>query len=250
MSATVASTSKLMHTNQREQHSPFFKLPPEMRNTVYGEILIYGDIPVECKSIHEQTNILRVCQQIRNEAIQIFYSKNRFVIDNESAQCIQLQNFLSTTDQDNAEVITAMAFRPRFPSELNEALAILARTRQGATRPEAERAVVARFGTEDRADFGSVMKGFPSDEHRVMATLVRTLIEQQVPHDSISAECTRAHYSDAHRAAVLENVKSDFVKALCVSFELCVQELFARLDDLFTTAVEDMDDEPESTESR
>jgi hypothetical protein len=82
MMARLRNQRMLRHAATPEQHSLFFKLPPEMRNKIYFKLLFHGKILLDCKSVHEKTNIPRVCQQIRKEAIRIFYRANEFIIIN------------------------------------------------------------------------------------------------------------------------------------------------------------------------
>lgn len=60
--------------------SPLFKLPAELRNTVYRLVLTgEGPLTVKKDEIGNLMALLRTCKQTREEASSIFYSENRFI---------------------------------------------------------------------------------------------------------------------------------------------------------------------------
>ncbi|KAK3628220.1 hypothetical protein LTR56_018734 [Elasticomyces elasticus] len=66
-------------------------LPPEMRNLIYRDVLVEGDIYYTHK-IDTEPAILRTCRQARSEASRIYYEENRFVFwinNNDVSQLIK-----------------------------------------------------------------------------------------------------------------------------------------------------------------
>jgi len=76
----------------RDDHFPFLKLPPELRNTIYEMALVepepiaLSDGPRGWVSKDEArvrlsgARLLRTCREIRSEALSIYFCRNRFII--------------------------------------------------------------------------------------------------------------------------------------------------------------------------
>ncbi|KAK5731994.1 hypothetical protein LTR17_010947 [Elasticomyces elasticus] len=58
-------------------------LPPEMRNRIYREVLVEGDIYIYTHSrfLPIEPALVRVCRQTRDEALAIYHKENVFVFD-------------------------------------------------------------------------------------------------------------------------------------------------------------------------
>ncbi|KAK5733162.1 hypothetical protein LTR17_009903 [Elasticomyces elasticus] len=66
-------------------------LPPEIRNIIYGDVLVEGDI-YYTHELDTEPAILRTCRQTRSEASRIYYEENRFVFwinNNDASQLIK-----------------------------------------------------------------------------------------------------------------------------------------------------------------
>ena len=81
-------TVDTMGSTALDIRSLFFDLSPEMRNQIYFDVLVDGEVGVEvdCENIFNKTSLLRVCSQIRNECLKIFYTQNCFVLSNTPSQ--------------------------------------------------------------------------------------------------------------------------------------------------------------------
>jgi hypothetical protein len=77
--------------------SPLLELPPELRNTIYHLVLTSNNgeyVEITLKVVKKQTALLRVCSQIRNEATQIFYATNTFLIADLLGQEKEINRFM------------------------------------------------------------------------------------------------------------------------------------------------------------
>lgn len=78
-------------SNVRKEPSALLELPPELRNDVYRLVLCNGNpVSVTATNLPEPP-LLAVCKQIRDEAVQIYYSENTFHIEDEDYECTALQ---------------------------------------------------------------------------------------------------------------------------------------------------------------
>lgn len=71
------------------QPSPFFSLPPELRNNIYKLVLPTGQVHTvyaksrDLKPTMAEPAISRTCRQIRQETLALFYGLNRFKMCSE-----------------------------------------------------------------------------------------------------------------------------------------------------------------------
>ena len=59
--------------------SPLLELPGELRNRIYGYVLVDDIIKLDSTG-HTEPELLHTCKQVRKEAIRIYYAENRFEI--------------------------------------------------------------------------------------------------------------------------------------------------------------------------
>lgn len=70
-------------TMQDNQQSPFLRLPPELRNRIYEDLLVSEEVVgVTSLGYHQWTppSLLHTCHQIRSEASKLYYAANIFQI--------------------------------------------------------------------------------------------------------------------------------------------------------------------------
>lgn len=67
----------------------FLRLPPEIRNMIYSDLLVPTSQPVHPTPSptpnHNHLTLLSVCKQVHNEALPVYYGNNRFVLENPRA---------------------------------------------------------------------------------------------------------------------------------------------------------------------
>ena len=165
-------TGDTMGSNTLDQRSPFFNLSPELRNRIYFDVLVHAEVEVDYDNIFNKTSLLRVCSQIRNECLQIFYTQNRFVISNTSTQAIHFKHFLSAAVRDNPKGIGHIRFCLQKTSRITELLQIEQRARSGAiTQADMARQFEAIFGGEGIASAFDALQKYLKDEHKYLGEL-------------------------------------------------------------------------------
>ena len=81
----------------------FFELSAELRNKIYEEILLQRDyygtwreaIALQPRTGFEIPSILQSCRQIRNEAAQLYFKQNRFVLDLQNCNVEFLREWMA-----------------------------------------------------------------------------------------------------------------------------------------------------------
>ncbi|KAK5006688.1 hypothetical protein LTR39_005595, partial [Cryomyces antarcticus] len=83
--ASVDSTTRIgqqdhAHAERAKHVFPFLKLPGELRNQIYRFALVHHRVISVISKWEElaQPPLTRVCRQIRNESLPVFYGGNRF----------------------------------------------------------------------------------------------------------------------------------------------------------------------------
>ncbi|KAK5701610.1 hypothetical protein LTR97_004426 [Elasticomyces elasticus] len=82
-------------------------LPPEMRNRIYREVLVEGDIYIHTHSrfLPIEPALMRVCRQTREEALAIYHKENSFVFDIDENDARNLINWCkSASRRKNSEI--------------------------------------------------------------------------------------------------------------------------------------------------
>lgn len=102
--------------------SPLLELPAELRNTIYCLVLASDNgeyVEITLKATKWQTALLRVCSQIRNEATQIFYATNTFLISDMLGQEKEIDRFLKNAGA-NVSLLPRLVAQFKPPKLLNQ----------------------------------------------------------------------------------------------------------------------------------
>lgn len=201
-----------------QQESGFFDLPAELRNQIYFEVLAEGEIEVDCARVHKKTSILRVCSQIRNEALQIFWTQNTFTINNTQDQVIQLEQFLHGAGTTHLHLLKGFLFHPRCPTRILEASQILRNVRRrGGSAAQAKAELQAKFGAQVGSDGDAIWHGFMGEEHRFVRRLVTVLLSEVSKHKiHVENVAELPTISQRTEAEITENC---FMREVAMAFE-------------------------------
>ncbi|KAK5731999.1 hypothetical protein LTR17_010952 [Elasticomyces elasticus] len=96
-------------------------IPPEMRNRIYREALLEGSICV-CsafgllRSLPDEPALLRVCHQIREEAMSIYYCENKFSVSVYDSKAGREQYFQRCLSDPRNTVKDVGTFREQLVS--------------------------------------------------------------------------------------------------------------------------------------
>lgn len=178
--ATMAHPAHTERSNTAAviQSSPLLDLAAELRNYIWRLALTTdGQVKIDKTTFLQHKALLDTCRQIRNEALQIFYAENEFLITAESFVVAGSSKWLSTIG-DFRSVIT----RIQIDIPLSTAS-------------------IARFGWEALKNQGS----FPDLSHRDVHDVLHEIASMQCP------EVFRAIQS-ALRAGVKDGVlKTNYI---------------------------------------
>jgi translation elongation factor EF-G len=125
--------------------SPLLELPPELRNTIYHLVLTSNNgeyVEITLKVVKKQTALLRVCSQIRNEATQIFYATNTFLIADLLGQEKEINRFMKNAAA-NMKLVPRLVTQfkpPKLPSQITDTIVQIAPNARQATLIELIRA--------------------------------------------------------------------------------------------------------------
>lgn len=80
LNQTPAATHELRSPQRRSQtNSPLLTLPPELRNKIYDYALVETE-PILVTTAFTQPPLLRICSQVRSEALPMWYTETYFTI--------------------------------------------------------------------------------------------------------------------------------------------------------------------------
>lgn len=202
-----------------QQEASFFGLPAELRNQIYFEVLVDGEIAVHCAQIHSRTSLLRVCSQFHSEALQIFWTKNIFTISNTQDQMPQLEKFLRGAGRRGLRLLKELLFRPQRPNRIAETFQILTNVRRrGGSTAEAKAELEAKFGPQDANDDNSILRHFIKEEYRCAHALATTCLQSGIAEQKAQAEViAKLHIiAQSTQAEIFDN---SFKRAVCERFE-------------------------------
>ena len=121
------------HEESSEVQTPLslLALPPEIRNTIYREVLVPTvDILITRKVIERETALLKVCHQIREEASSIFYGENKFK-DWRRSQAATVISWIRLIGNEHAGMIQQLTVN--YP--ISQASIIVAKSMRPLSRP-------------------------------------------------------------------------------------------------------------------
>lgn len=97
--------------------APFFKLPAELRNSIYRYIVVSDDpVYIAPTSIKRHTRLLQTCNQIRGEASRIFCEENVFCIAPAFRWYHVAVAWTASIGQDKARAVSCLMLRLVIPS--------------------------------------------------------------------------------------------------------------------------------------
>ncbi|KAK4628278.1 uncharacterized protein CLAFUR5_04226 [Fulvia fulva] len=108
-STTVAKSKKSRNIrkdvkNGKPKTPGFFRLPPELRNRIYEDVLIEpGSKRTDVSSKVVEPALLLVCHKIRDEARPMWYLQNRFEITVMNCNAAKLIKFIARIDSISAD---------------------------------------------------------------------------------------------------------------------------------------------------
>ncbi|KAK3050292.1 hypothetical protein LTR09_008441 [Extremus antarcticus] len=73
--------------------SPLLKLPPELRNKIYGYAILRSGVKKVHSTDGSQPPLLRVCKEIRSEAVALYYTDNKFYLCIDSCNVRRVLGF-------------------------------------------------------------------------------------------------------------------------------------------------------------
>ena len=85
---------------------PLLRLPAELRNHIYQEVLAQVEKPFLLSAIRQSPSMHSVCRQIREACNGLFYSTTTFQFDNPSA-CL---NFLTNLSHEHCELVQEIRY--------------------------------------------------------------------------------------------------------------------------------------------
>lgn len=103
------------------QDTPLLELPAELRNQIYRYALVSnGAIRIRRQEYKSHTALLKVCSQIRKEAIKIFFTENRFRSISNDHRLGTTFKWMEMIGKENAACILQLAIRIKIAERCKE----------------------------------------------------------------------------------------------------------------------------------